>query len=40
MKKDEYLCDMCDRTIEANEGLWVTATETICEGCHVGDDTE
>ena len=40
MKEDEYLCSECGRIIESEEGLWVTATETICEGCHVGDDTE
>ena len=35
MEKDEYLCSECGRIIKAEESLWVTATETICEDCHV-----
>ena len=34
MKKDEYLCSECGRIIRAEESLWVTAKETICEDCH------
>jgi DNA-directed RNA polymerase subunit RPC12/RpoP len=34
MKEDEYMCSGCGRIIGAEESLWVTATETICEDCH------
>jgi DNA-directed RNA polymerase subunit RPC12/RpoP len=35
MEKDEYICSECGGIIKADESLWGTATETICEVCHV-----